>query len=61
MKGVHEMQKCKICVHGVSVVVAGRNLFVVQRLLIDPICIPWVKDEHIWSNGGMIVDRGMAK
>lgn len=56
-----DLQKCKIGLHGVSTIVAGRNLFVVQRLLMDPISIPWVKDERIWSNGGMIIDGGMAK
>jgi hypothetical protein len=55
------MQKCEICVHDVSVVVAGRNLFVVQRLLMDPISIPWVKDEHTRNNGRIIIDKGMAK
>ena len=55
------MQECKIGLYGVLAVVAGRNLFVVQRVLMDPISIPWVKDEHIWSNSGMIIDRGMPK
>jgi hypothetical protein len=54
VSGVDEMQKCKIGVRGVSVAVAGKNLM-------DPIFIPWVKDEHMRSNGRMIVDRGMAK
>jgi hypothetical protein len=55
------MQKCKIGLHEFSVVLAGRNLFVVQRLLTDSISIPWVKDEHIWNSGGIIIDREMTK
>lgn len=61
MKGFDEMQECKIGLHGFSVVVVGRNLIVVQRLLMDQISIPWVKDEHIWNNGRMIIDRGIPK
>ena len=61
MKGVDEMEECKICIQGVSFVVVGRKSIVVQLLLMDPISMPWVKDEHIWSNGGMIVDSGMPK
>jgi len=58
---VDEIKKCKIGVHKFSVVLAGRNLFVVQRLLMDPISIPWVKDKHIWNSGGKIIDREMTK
>jgi hypothetical protein len=38
-----------------------QNLFVVQRLLMEPVSIPWVKDEHVWNSGGIIIDRRMNK
>jgi hypothetical protein len=42
-------------------VVVGRNLFAVHLLLIGPISIPWEKDEHIWREGGMMIDREISK
>jgi hypothetical protein len=50
------MQKCKIGVHGVSLLVAGRNIFCGAASADRPNTHS-LDERSIWSNGGMIIDR----